>query len=145
MHLLHLQYSVIYRSIHAGMLWHRASIFQEPQTPKLQPIRPINLIKISVGSAVGEESKMPRVGCLEAWQRRRVAVFLLLGIDIVGFLHWPCVVCFGESKLLVLCVELSNDDSGWALCVGCCLGCLCTLCRFWAQFFLKLGQFLSSP
>jgi hypothetical protein len=58
------------------------------------------------------------MGCLKAWQRRRVMFFLLLGIDIVGFLHWPCVVCFGESKLLVLYVELDNDDPGWAFCVG---------------------------
>lgn len=33
-----------------------------------------------------------------------------LGIDIVGFLIWPCVARFGESVLLVLCVELDHND-----------------------------------
>jgi hypothetical protein len=40
-----------------------------------------------------------------------------LGVDVVEFL-WTCVTVLGESELLVPCVELDNDDSGWALCVG---------------------------
>jgi hypothetical protein len=44
---------------------------------------------------VGEESELPRVGCVEAWQQRRTAVFLLLcrclGVGVVeSFGHvWP--------------------------------------------------------
>jgi hypothetical protein len=47
--------------------------------------------RILFGSFVGEESKLPRVECHEAWQRRRTVVFLLLccagvvGVDVVGF------------------------------------------------------------
>jgi hypothetical protein len=47
------------------------------------------------GSLAGEESELSRVGCLVAWQRRRATFFML-----------------------VTCVELGNDDSGYALCVG---------------------------
>jgi hypothetical protein len=40
----------------------------------------------------------------------------LLGVGIVEFL-WPCAGCLGKSELLVPCVELTNDDSKWGLCV----------------------------
>jgi hypothetical protein len=70
---------------------------------------------------IGEESKLPRVGCVEAWQRWRTAVFLLvyrvLSVAVVEFL-WPCAARLAESRLLITCVELDNDDSGWVLCVG---------------------------
>jgi hypothetical protein len=97
---------------------------------------------------VGEESELPRVGCVEAWQRRRTAIFILLcrclGVGGVEFL-WPCAARLAESEMSVPCVELDNDDSGWVLCGGYrCLGCSCALCRFRARFSLKLGQFYSS-
>jgi hypothetical protein len=31
---------------------------------------------------------------------------------------WSCVARLAESELLVPCVELDNNDTGWALCVG---------------------------
>jgi hypothetical protein len=70
---------------------------------------------------VGEESELPRMGCVEAWQRWRTAGFThvcrCLGVDVIEFL-WPCAARLGKSELLVHCVELGNDDSRWGLCVG---------------------------
>lgn len=47
--------------------------------------------------------------------RRSLPSFVLVfGVDVIGF---SLVMCLGESELLILCVELDNNDSGWALCV----------------------------
>jgi hypothetical protein len=60
-------------------------------------------------------------GMLRLWQRWHAAIFLLLcgflGVGVVEFI-WPSVAHLAESELLVLCVEVSNEDSGWALYVG---------------------------
>jgi hypothetical protein len=58
---------------------------------------------------------------VEAWQRRRTAIFILLcrclGVGGVEFL-WPCAARLAESEMPVPCVELVKDDSGWILCGG---------------------------
>jgi hypothetical protein len=68
--------------------------------------------------ARGEESKLPRVGRVEAWQQWRVAAFFLvcryLGVGVVEFL-WLCAARLEKWDLLIPCVELVNDDSRWGL------------------------------
>jgi hypothetical protein len=80
---------------------------------------------------VGVESELPRVGCVEAWQRRRTAIFLLLfrclGVSVVVFLgHVRPVLRSRSCPSLVLSSAMVTLD-GFCVC-GCrCLGCFCLL------------------
>jgi hypothetical protein len=60
---------------------------------------------------VGEESELPRVGCVEAWQRWRTAIFLLLCRCLdVGVVVFSLAMCGPSCE-----VELGNDNSGWVV------------------------------
>jgi hypothetical protein len=59
---------------------------------------------------VGEESELHLMGCVEAWQRWRTTMFLLLcrclNVGVIVLL-WLCAARLAESELLVPCVSSS--------------------------------------
>jgi hypothetical protein len=92
---------------------------------------------------VGEESELPRVGYVEAWQRRRTAIFPLLcrclNVGVVVFFGhvWPVL----RSRS---CLSLGSSSATMPLDELCglgfhCLACLCILYRFRVRLSLKLA------
>jgi hypothetical protein len=80
---------------------------------------------------VGEESKLSHVGCVEAWQRQRTAIFLILCwclvVGVVMFFGyvWPVLRSRSCMSLRLTSATITLDG----LCVrgSCCRGCLCIL------------------